>query len=173
MVVLLVCAVYTVYVAVSWYHEARRFSELKIRYQYECPMHLIDLYDLIIASAREHDRFPEDLTFITKKWPIGQYNARMRIHPVLCPRSQTPIDLERVTADSFGYAYVNWSAKSFAHVADVPGEYPLVYDRTLSNHSGRGVFVLRINGSVVWDPGAKWVRDFSGAHPEYHLLIPQ
>jgi hypothetical protein len=171
MVVVLVCAGYAAYVAV-WccYHEAGRISELKIRYQYECPMHLIDLYDYIIASARQHDRFPEDLTFITKKWPIGQRNARMRLSLVLCPGSQTPIDLERVTPD---YAYVNWSAKLFAHVVDVPGEYPLVYDRTLSNHSGRGVFVLRVNGSVIWDPGAEWVRGFSGRHPEYHVLIPQ
>jgi hypothetical protein len=166
-VVMLLCAVLGIY-----YHYVR-VHELAARYQYECSMHLVDLWDITMGLAKDQDRFPEDLTAITKKVPISQYNARWRLHPVLCPGPETPFDPDTATLDSFGYSYINWSTRSFAHIIEVPGDYPLAYDRKLSNHSGRGVFVLQVNGRVMWDPGAEWVRDFSVRHPEFHIPIPQ
>ncbi len=166
-VVVLVCVVPAVY-----YHSIR-IHEVAARYRYECPMHLRDLWDITMALAKEGDRFPEDLTSITNKVPISQYNARWRLHPVLCPGSQTSFDFEGPTTDSFGYVYVNWSSRQFAHVAEVPAEYPLIYDRALSNHLGRGIFVLKVNGSVIWDSGAEWIRGFTAKHPEYHIPLPQ
>lgn len=166
-IALLSCIVFA-----AGYH-AKRTYQLVAKYDYECPMHLVDMYDIIMALAREHGRFPGDLASITNKLPISEYSARWRLHPVLCPGLQAPFDLKSPTADSFGYAYVDWSSKSFAHPAEVPGDYPLVYDRALTNHSGRGVFVLRVNGSVVWDPGAEWIRGFSHSHPEFRILSPE
>jgi hypothetical protein len=154
------------------YHSVR-IRQLAARYRYECPMHLVDIWDITMALAREHGRFPEDLTSITRKVPISQYDAQWRSHPVLCPGSEAICDAKRATVESFGYAYVNWSARGYAHAKDVPGAYPLIYDRTLSNHFGRGIFVVKVNGSVIWDPAAEWVRDFSNRHPEYRLENPQ
>ena len=71
------------------------------------------------------------------------------------------------------YRYVDWSARQFARIEDVPGEYPLVYDNALSNHVYNGVYVLKVDGSVMWDAGAELIGEFSSRHPEYHIVVPQ
>ena len=148
---------------------SKRISRLVLRYQYECPMHLYDLWDITMLDAKNKDRFPEDLMFFTNVMPITQFEGRWRAHPLLCPCAAAVYDHERPDINSIGYAYIDWSDKGFAHITNVPGNYPLIYDSTLSNHSGRGVFVVKVNGNIIWDPGAQWINDFIKTHPEYQL----
>lgn len=52
-------------------------------------------------------------------------------------------------------------------------KYPLVYDRRLANHRGRGVNVVLVDGTVFWDDDAKWLRKFASAHPECKIPLPE
>jgi len=70
------------------------------------------------------------------------------------------------------YVFVNWH-EWFTITNAPPDDYPLVYDRKLSNHHGLGVNVLSVCGEVVWDKRAQQLKNFSLQHPEYHLPIPQ
>jgi hypothetical protein len=158
--------------ALSIYYHENRLHEVAARYQYECPLHLIDLWTITMELAKNNDRFPQDLTFIIKKMPISNKNLRLRLSPVLCPASQVAFNANEATADALDYVFLNWS-RAFTHVKDVPGDYPLAYDRKLANHVGRGIFVLKVDGSVIWDSDAQWLHNFSIRHPEYRVLIPQ
>jgi hypothetical protein len=164
------CFAIVLYGLFASYHYTKKIHQIAARCQYECPMHLIDLWGIITSLAKEHDQFPKDLMLITNKVPISQYNALWRLHPLLCPGVDTPFDSKYSDA---GYAYVNWSSKGFIHVADVPGDYPLVYDDKLANHFGRGVFVLKVDGNVIWDPGALWINDFINKHVDFELRSPK
>lgn len=138
---------------------------------YECPMHLNDLEELIMMEAKRQHRIPKDLTSLTNLLPWLPEQARWRTRPYLCPGVKSPADLQR--ADSFGYTYVDWSARTFARIEDVPRDYPLVYDNAYSNHLDRGIYVLKVDGSVIWYAGGAWLLEFSSKHPEYHILAPR
>jgi hypothetical protein len=166
-VLLLTCAVF----AINYHH--KRMYEVVAKYRYECPMHLLDLWSITVALAKEKDRFPQDLASINVKIPlVSQSRIRLRLSPVLCPGSEIPFDKNEFITNVSDYVYINWSS-TFGHVAEVPGEYPLAYDRRLANHLGKGVYVVKVNGSVVWDADAQWIRQFSTKNPELHIPIPQ
>jgi hypothetical protein len=69
------------------------------------------------------------------------------------------------------YAYVDWS-QLFPGTNVPPNNYPVFYDRRLSNHSGDGVFVALYDGTVIWDPSASYLRSFSLGHPDYPITLP-
>jgi hypothetical protein len=161
--VCLVCATY-------FHMDAILFNTTQ-RYRYECPMHLEDVGESIMTAAHKLGPISEDLTSLTNLLAFTPDQPLRRTRPYLCPAVQTPADPNR--AGSFGYRYVDWSARQFAGIKDVPGEYPLVYDNALSNHVYRGVYVLKVDGSIMWDAGAEWIREFSSRHPEYHIVVPQ
>jgi prepilin-type processing-associated H-X9-DG protein len=52
------------------------------------------------------------------------------------------------------------------------GGYPVMYDCSLENHHGRGINILMLDGSVRWDPGAAWLRQFASQHPEFSIALP-
>jgi len=70
------------------------------------------------------------------------------------------------------YTYVNWS-DYYEDPEKVPADYPLMYDRALSNHDGRGINIARVDGMTFWDPGGAWLRDFAARHPEYDIPVPE
>src|SRR4051812_25552269 len=51
-----------------------------------------------------------------------------------------------------GYYYVDWS-KWFGPTNAVPTSYPLIYDRFLSNHEGKGINLVLVDGTILWDEG--------------------
>lgn len=69
------------------------------------------------------------------------------------------------------YLYINWSR--YYGTNAVPGGYPLIYDRHLSNHKGQGVNIAFVDGSVRWDSNATWLREFLDQHPQYEIPLPQ
>ena len=70
------------------------------------------------------------------------------------------------------YTYINWS-KYYDIPDKVPEDFPILYDRSMSNHGGRGINIVRIDGSVLWDPGAAWLRNFAASHPQYDIPVPE
>jgi hypothetical protein len=73
--------------------------------------------------------------------------------------------------DLIDYTYIDW--QRFLGTNAVPGEYPLIYDRKLSNHLGLGINVSTVNGRCFWDFRAHWLKGFIAKHPEFHLSFPQ
>ena len=71
-----------------------------------------------------------------------------------------------------GYFYVDWS-KWFGPTNLLPASYPLIYDRSLQNHEGRGVNVVSVDGRISWDEGAQALRGFVAKHLEYQLPLPE
>jgi len=134
-------------------------------------MHLEDVGELIMIATKKQGRIPDDLTSLTNLMPLLPELAQWRTRPYLCPAVRGPVDPKR--AGSFGYTYVDWSSRQFARIADVPGEYPLVYDNAYSNHQDRGIYVLKVDGSVIWDAGGAWLLEFSSKHPEYRISVPR
>lgn len=70
------------------------------------------------------------------------------------------------------YVYVDWSGY-YTNLYDVPSNYPVLYDRSLSNHCGTGINVIDLDGYVRWDGNAKWLRTFARKHPSYDIFIPK
>lgn len=76
------------------------------------------------------------------------------------------------TGDNINYFFVDWSK-----LPDEPGtsrgKYPLIYDRRLSNHDGRGINILMVDGSIVWDSNVDWLKKFAAEHPNAKLPVPE
>ena len=154
------------------YHE-RALNELISRYRYECPMRLYELRGraTMWASFEGHG-FPSNLTFFVNGYRTTAAKERVHLHPLLCPGSKTKLGDVKTIAASSDYEYVNWS-KWFTSPQEGPGSYPMLYDRRTSNHMGRGVFVVRVDGSVMWDVGVEWLTEFAKRHPEYQIPLPE
>jgi hypothetical protein len=69
------------------------------------------------------------------------------------------------------YIYIDW--QQFANGPKWGFDrFPVIYDRQLSNHGGRGIYILLTNGDVIWDSGATWLRQFAAEHQEDRIPIP-
>ena len=66
--------------------------------------------------------------------------------------------------------------------------YPLMYDRSMANHNGKGICILLVDGAVrpptlsrpetyhgqfFWDEGAQWLQKFARNHPECNIPLPE
>jgi len=90
---------------------------------------------------------------------------------LICPGSGHPPG-SFTNADSWAdYIYVDWTAVRGTNV--VPGDYPIAYDRSMSNHGGRGVNVLSVDGFVRWDSKGEWLKKFAAEHPNAKLPMPE
>lgn len=69
------------------------------------------------------------------------------------------------------YIYVNWGLTFGTN--DVPGNYPVIYDRRLANHKGLGVNVITMDGRHFFDRHASWLQKFTNSYPQYHLTMPE
>ena len=65
------------------------------------------------------------------------------------------------------YIYLRWT-----NGATTPGLFPLLYDKSLSNHNGQGINILRVDGEVFWDQGGRWLRQFAEEHPTLNVIFP-
>ena len=74
--------------------------------------------------------------------------------------------------DKLDYLYVNWS-RFFSDAKELPGDFPLCWDRLLSNHDGDGVNVVTVNSRVYFDKEAQGLRHFATKHPEYDIPLPE
>jgi hypothetical protein len=142
-----------------------------VRERYACRSRLYCLYDLKVNYLENHDgQFPRDIvTMVASNGTFHSFSADS-IHVLIsCPGNSKERDNSggRFQPD---YIYMNW-IPFFG--TNVPKNYPLVYDRKLSNHLNLGVNVLQAGGYVFWDFRAKWLKKFAAEHPEYHLQLPE
>ena len=70
------------------------------------------------------------------------------------------------------YYCIDW--QKLPHNADMPlNQYPLAYDRRMSNHNNRGINILMVGGTVEWDSNVEWLKKFSADHPNAKLPMPE
>jgi hypothetical protein len=111
----------------------------------------------------EHGRLPQQFEVLSNELSNPVF--------LICPGSgHSPGSL--TNADSWAdYTLIDWSVVLGTNA--VPDNYPIAYDRFMSNHAGHGVNVLTVDGFVRWDSNAEWLKKFSAEHPEAKLPMPQ
>lgn len=141
--------------------------------QLECAGCLNTLEFHIKLYASENDgRFPANIAELLK-WSGAEQGFFEPL--LLCPRpretTNSPRSVEEwmVTADEWmDYIYVPWQNPS-----ELPGNYPLIYDRRLANHKGKGINIVLLNGQVMWDRNAQYLKEFIKEHPDLDVPLPE
>ena len=87
---------------------------------------------------------------------------------LVCPATGNTPGRDQDAQKWSDYIYVDWS-KTVSNRSSAGPKYPLAFDRRLSNHRGRGINVVLIDGSVFWDQGGNWLSNFAKAHPEFNV----
>jgi hypothetical protein len=155
------------------YVKRRCEHDLNVRFRYECPLRMFAVWSsLSDAETRRTGFFPTNLVPFAKSYPPSMLSNPANNYPLLCPGSTTQPGSVTNVDQWTDYLYVPW-ARYFPSKRAVPENYPLMYDRRFSNHGGRGVYVLKMNGDVIWDGGAAWLKRFSTEHPEFLLPMPE
>lgn len=85
-----------------------------------------------------------------------------------CWASHTQVGSMTNVDEWMDYIYIPWATG-----ANTPPDYPLMYDRRLSNHQGKGINVVYLDGHVEFDEGAKRLKAFAAKHPKLHIPMPE
>jgi prepilin-type processing-associated H-X9-DG protein len=124
-----------------------------------CRQQLRSLWSAVTLYRQDHtNQWPETLESLDRKM-VGRLLA--------CPGVKTNSD----PGGQSDYIYVDWS-KPPHDPKPTAGQYPLLYDRHTGNHEGHGINVLMVDGSVMWDSNAQWLKKFDVVHPNAKLPIP-
>jgi len=128
--------------------------------------HLQDIALVVYAYRMNEDR--EDY-FSPNVWNLegGIYRSLLT-----CPGTGKPAPPS--SPEQSDYIYIDWSLY-FKDARKIPDDYPLAYDRRLSNHSGKGINIVFIGNPkhVMWDKNAQWLKQFTKEHPNYKIPIPE
>jgi hypothetical protein len=120
----------------------------------DCADYLNALWDIIeLYKTNHHGEFPPSLTAAAT--PFGGQIVAMK-----CPLGKND------------YVYIDWSREPRGADWEA-GDYPMVYDAKLSNHSDRGIFILTVNRTIIWAPKGAWLEGFVETHATDHIPIPQ
>jgi hypothetical protein len=117
-------------------------------------------------------RPPSNLVAFAEGVQFTGAKRRLHYHPLLCPGSKTEPQTAARANEWSDYWYVDW-AQWFPKTNRPPGDFPLFYDRRFSNHDGKGIYVVNVDGLVFWDPGANWLKAFATKHQTYRLKMPE
>lgn len=119
-------------------------------------------FDLMSCADETSGRLPGDLDSYLQISPIGPRAL------LVCPATgRRPMPSEEVESWS-DYLYVPNLV-----VGQAPPDSPLVYDRLLANHNGKGINVLLLNGVVMWDSGGVWLKEYAAKFPDRGIALPQ
>jgi hypothetical protein len=130
--------------------------------RWRCSARLQALWFDIMQCAEDPDRAPPpDLAAYMRASAICPANL------LVCPGTGRAPGEPSAAAAWADYYYVSWG-----QIDDVTRSYPLMYDRHLSNHSGKGVNVLLVSGEVIWDEGAAYLRHFALEHKDKTIPVP-
>lgn len=155
------------------------FKPLSFRFRrYVCEQNMGVVYYLAVTEYGDRVYGPDvrqayglpapDLKAFLQELPYSKSNMAANF---VCPGTgQEPGSLEELE-DWMSYIYIDWSAY-FGSKAP-PGDYPLLYDKSMDNHGGRGINVLRVVTGVIWDENAEWLKTFAVEHPEYEIRMPE
>jgi hypothetical protein len=125
-----------------------------------------------IIYGMDHDgQMPPSMTAMG---PAGKtcYISQLKIF--LCPGSHSLVGSATNIDEWMDYIYIPWAGGA----TNTPSDYPLMYDRRLSNHGGKGINVVRIgtmNGveGAFWDENAEQLKAFAAKHPDFHIPLPE
>jgi len=148
--------VLSVGLAVISIHPIARYQEWRCREQLKVLGYEVQVYQ------SDYAHLPRQLSDLSN-----------RLNPILltCPGSGH-VPGSFTNADSWAdYTFIDWPGILGTNV--VPKDYPIAYDRFMSNHGNRGINVLTVFGFVRWDANAEWLRKYAEEHPEVKLRIPQ
>lgn len=105
---------------------------------------------------------------ITELGPAGRTCYGSIMKEFICPASGRQPGNPTNIDEWMDYIYIPWSTG-----ANTLPDYPLMYDRRLSNHQGKGINLLFMDGSVIWDKDAKELKAFAAKHPEFQIPLPE
>lgn len=139
-----------------------------------CLSQLASLGTVIALYASDYNgTFPPKISVLTS-------NGYLRPSVLKCPMPDINAVLPPGSnADQWmDYIYIYWPEGK-----DTPKDYPVIYDRKLSNHGGKGINILRREGIApgpkmynpkpIWDKNAEWLKKFAKEHPEYNIPLPE
>jgi hypothetical protein len=107
----------------------------------------------------------------------------MTIPFFVCPWHSKPCGSWTNVTEWMDYFYIPWPSVTGAYT-----NYPLMYDRRLANHGGKGINILLVeqaahpayptslesfHGQFFWDEDAKWLRKFAREHPDLKIPMPE
>ena len=151
------------------------YMHMQARPSPDCPAKLSRLGDAIVQYANDNrDAFPPSAADLIV--PGRMYVAQSYFR---CPKADSrAVPPQSIATDGrMDYLYVYWPDG-----LKTPRDYPVMYDRRLSNHGGRGIYVLRIEEVVIrsredrpevmWDENATWLKKFAKEHPEFDIPLP-
>jgi prepilin-type processing-associated H-X9-DG protein len=132
--------------------------------QQNCKQQLRSLGAVIALYRDGHtNEFPPDLQSLDKEI-AGRLLA--------CPGARAKQSQSTNVTGPSDYFYNDWSRMA-QRQSNAFSKYPMAYDRRLSNHDGRGVNVLMLDGSVEWDQHAEGLKKFGAEHPDFKIPIPE
>jgi hypothetical protein len=156
---------------VLWSYCNRSYERCVLRYRYECPMRLFALWMQATGAARDFNAFPSNMQYFARWNPTTQA-LKLHTHPLLCPASNTKPGSQADASQWADYTYINWS-KWYEGTNRPPGWYPMAYDRRMANHGGRAIYIIKVDGTVIWDAGGHWLKEFARNYPMYELTLPE
>lgn len=111
-----------------------------------------------ILRAREEERFQIERSrcqlVLVEVWQRSSVNATL-----VAPQHE------------HRYYSVDWVESANSAVGVL--KRPLVYDKCLSNHGGRGINILMADGTVMWDQNASWLKTFAMDNHAVRLHLPE
>jgi hypothetical protein len=126
--------------------------------RYNCSRQLQSLWCALQLYKQEHGG----------QWPLTLKDLDISVQRLLkCPGVAECRDECRED-----YIYIPWQGTGLK-VENGATEYPLIYDRSLSNHRGKGINILLLDGRVMWDPGAMRLKKFASEHSDIVLPVPR
>ena len=122
----------------------------------------------------EHDgAFPSNLSSVV------DVQIPSVISLLKCPATRTKVGLLSDVKSWSDYIYCYWPTGK----KGTPPNYPLFYDRRLSNHEGKGINIFLVGaggelrpqpaGSFFWDKNAEWLQKFKKEHPDLNIPLPE
>jgi hypothetical protein len=138
----------------------------------DCKRRLQTLHFLVADFSVTHDnRLPRSIDDLPRG-TVGRWI-------LVCPATVENIHQEPENG-RYDYSLMDWSSELHAASADPNvllfscpqfARYPLICDAHLSNHGGRGINVILVDGTVFWDEDGAWLRDFAKLHPNKTIPV--
>ena len=133
----------------------------------KCQEKLRALHGGVAVMRDDYGRYPTNLESVLEYFGASPSNCSL----LNCPGTRgfgfrtnlLPIRQDFVARKD--YFYFDWSTR-FGDLNSISNGWPLIVDRRVGNHHGKGVNVCLVNGNCFWDGGARWFRDFTNRHPE-------
>lgn len=164
-------AVLVVVLTTMWLRSERKNQRCVTNFKYECPERLVDVWAQVSERSRRSGILPSNLISFAEMFRPRPSHFESHTYPLVCPGTESNLGAPKDVHQWMDYIFLDWSLWQ-ADSITFGGDYPLMYDRALANHGGRGVYVLRVDGTVIWDPGAEWLKRFAVEHPQLKIRLP-